>query len=124
MTKKARVRWNDGIMEKYRSFELFYDVTVTEGGWWYGKAWMTAKMFNASTTRWWQHGENTGQQEPDYDTENHWIPHQCGGCRWFAALDSDWGICCGEGTPNDGRIVFEHNGCVSHSYLTERAINV
>lgn len=40
---------------------------------------------------------------------------QCGGCKWFASLNSDWGICCNEKSPQDGRIMFEHSGCKEHS---------
>lgn len=46
-----------------------------------------------------------------------WVEHQCGGCRWFGALNSDWGICCGEKSPQYGQITFEHTGCAEHSSL-------
>jgi hypothetical protein len=44
---------------------------------------------------------------------------QCGGCRFFAALDGDYGICCNELSPNDGRVTFEHGGCIQHSFIQE-----
>lgn len=48
-----------------------------------------------------------------------YILNQCGGCRYFAALGSDYGICWNEKSPLDGMVAFEHGGCLEHSYLTE-----
>lgn len=39
---------------------------------------------------------------------------QCGGCKWFAALNGDWGICCNQESAMDGRVTFEHGGCDKH----------
>lgn len=41
--------------------------------------------------------------------------YQCGGCRFFAATGSDYGICWNEHSPMDGLVVFEHGGCLQHS---------
>jgi len=100
--------------ETYRTSILFDDTPISEGGWFYGRKWMTAKSLVKAEKRWVKRCYQTGKEQPDYD---NWIAHQCGGCRWFAALDSDWGICCNESSPNDGRVVFEHGGCINHSDL-------
>lgn len=44
---------------------------------------------------------------------------QCGGCAWFAATGSDYGICANPASPLDGSITFEHGGCYAHT--TDRA---
>ena len=92
---------------------------VAEGGWYNtdGKIanWMTAADLKAATRRAWQRSEDSAPKETVNDTT--WIPHQCGGCRYFAALNADWGFCLQEASPNDGRVVFEHGGCNEHSAL-------
>jgi len=98
----------------YRSFVLFDGTEVSEGGWYYGRKWMTAKYLNACVDRWVNHSFATGKEQPDY---NGWIAHQCGGCRWFAALDDDYGFCFNLKSLNEGRITFEHGGCKEHSDL-------
>lgn len=44
-------------------------------------------------------------------------PAQCGCCRYAiplqGALRSDWGVCSNPASPNDGRVVFEHDGCAA-----------
>lgn len=102
--------------EGYRSFVIFDATGVAEGGWYNGRKWMTAKYLRACVARWVQRSFDTGKEQPDYDIINSWTPHQCGGCRWFAALDADYGFCCNEVSPNEGRITFEHGGCKEHSY--------
>ena len=102
----------DFFNETYRTSILFDDTPITEGGWFYGRKWMTAKSLVEAENRWVKQCYQTGEEQPDYDD---WIAHQCGGCRWFAALDSDWGICCNKLSPNDGRVTFEHGGCIKHS---------
>lgn len=98
--------------ETYRTSILFDGTPISEGGWFCGRKWMTAKLLVKAENRWHKRCYQTGKEQTDYD---NWIAHQCGGCRWFAALDSDWGICCNESSPNDGRAVFEHGGCIEHS---------
>ncbi|KKM64605.1 hypothetical protein LCGC14_1499800 [marine sediment metagenome] len=109
--------------ETTRTFVLFDDTKVSEGGWYYGRAWMTAAFLAAAEKRWVANCYKTGQDQPEEDGSKaypDWIPHQCGGCRWFAALDLDYGVCCQESSPNDGRITFEHGGCHQHSILLDR----
>ncbi len=110
--KKHKIIYNKFGDETYRSSKLFDDTTVTEGGWYWGRKWMTAKFIIAAENRWVQHSYETGKEQPDY---KDWIAHQCGGCRYFAALDLDYGICCDEYSTNDGRVTFEHGGCIKHS---------
>lgn len=43
------------------------------------------------------------------------IEYQCGGCRFFAATGSDYGVCFNERSPLDGCVCFEHGGCLGHS---------
>jgi hypothetical protein len=107
----------DVVGETYKTSKLFNDTEISEGGWYCGRKWMTAKFLDEAETRWVKHSYSTGEDEPDFDRENAWIPHQCGGCRYFAALDSDYGICCNDASPNDGHITFEHGGCIKHSDL-------
>lgn len=55
------------------------------------------------------------------DEHGH-IEHQCGGCRYFAATGSDYGICWNEKSPMDGMVCQEHGGCLQHSVLTATTI--
>ena len=99
--------------------KIFDDTEVWRGGWYEGK-WMTAKYLKECVGRWVTRSYETGKQEPDCkEPYKDWIPHQCGGCYWFAALDSDYGFCCNLKSPNEGRITFEHGGCTEHSDLVQ-----
>jgi hypothetical protein len=42
---------------------------------------------------------------------------QCGGCKFFAAVGTDFGICWNEKSNLDGCITFEHGGCDQHSSI-------
>lgn len=100
----------------WKTFVIFDHTKVSQGGWSDGK-WMTAKYMRERVKNWVRQSYKTGEEQPNYD---EWIEHQCGGCRWFAALDSDYGLCFNIHSPNEGRITFEHGGCKSHSYLEEK----
>lgn len=110
----------DGFGGKCKAYQLFPRIKVFEGGWYKGRSWMTAKFFTAALARWVRNSYETGQAQPPVAG---WgpgeVPHQCGGCRWHAAFDSDYGFCCNEASPNDGRVVFEHGGCAEHSYYDD-----
>jgi hypothetical protein len=84
---------------------------------------MTAKYLNCCVDRWVKRSYETGIEQPDYDWENQWIPHQCEWCGWFAALDNDYGFCCNLKSPNEGRITFEHGGCKEHSDIELGVVN-
>lgn len=120
----------------YRSFVLFDGTVVSEGGWLIGRKWMTAEYMKKAETRWVNHSYTTraddylklkfsvevdieALREIDREYDLSAGCAQCGGCRWFAALDADYGVCCNEESPNDGRITFEHGGCIQHSFIQE-----
>ncbi|HYD40251.1 MAG TPA: hypothetical protein VEB43_05435 [Anaeromyxobacter sp.] len=43
--------------------------------------------------------------------EEHFHPEQCGGCRRYRRLDSDWGYCSSHESVYGGRPMFEHDTC-------------
>ena len=114
---RDKIKYNLDGDDRYRSFVIFDDTVVNEGGWYGGRKWMTAKYLKACVNRWVKRSYETGEQEPDCELGKwgKWIPHQCGGCRWFAALDLDYGFCCNLDSQNEGRVTFEHGGCKEHS---------
>jgi len=94
---------------------------------------MTAKDLQAAEKRWAMRSYDTRADKhmERYRTvvDDWWLEvekqysleiFQCGCCRFFAALDTDYGICCREHSPNDGMITFEHGGCKLHSRLIEK----
>lgn len=92
---------------------------ISQGGWYEtgGRLanWMTKADLDAFRKRCWQRSDETGvrhKRYPDY------IVAQCGGCKWFGALNADWGFCMNAASPLDGRVVFEHGGCAEHSELS------
>lgn len=120
----------------YRSFVLFDGTEVTQGGWLIGRKWMTAKLMKDAESRWVAHSYKTRADnimkikglppdvlerlvEIDREYDLSAGCGQCGGCRWFAALDADYGMCCNKEGLNDGRITFEHGGCIQHSFIQE-----
>ncbi len=110
---KHRIIYQNSVFGKVRISHLFSEeIEISEGGWYNARKWMTAQELVDAETRWVKGSYETGKEQPDY---KDWIAHQCGGCRTFAALDSDYGICCNKASPNDGKIVFEHGGCKEHS---------
>jgi len=124
---------SDRFDGKVRNFVLFGDTGVSEGGWLIGRKWMTAKIMKDAEVRWVKHSYQTRADNimkigyPDAEKlrkidEKYDLSAgcgQCGGCRWFAALDADYGICCNLESPNDGRVTFEHGGCIQHSYIQQ-----
>lgn len=86
---------------------------VSQGGW--SGRWMTTKELLAAQNRWVKHSYETALPKAETDGGGY----QCGGCRYFAALDSDYGICCNTQSVNDGRVTFEHGGCDKPSMLEE-----
>lgn len=113
-----------GIMGGYRQFPFFgghakrndgtiddYGVYLTEGGW-CGRRWMTTDEIHKAIIRWVRASYKAGTKEAVEDTDG---AYQCGGCRYFAAFDADYGLCCNAKSPQDGRVCFEHGGCYQHS---------
>lgn len=113
--KRYNIRWLDSIFGdgKYREGYLA-GMTVSEGGWYGDRPWLTKALALRAEHRWY---ERDRAQAPKDDED--WVPHQCGGCKFFGALNADWGICWNETSPLDGHVVFEHVGCAAHSYLKE-----
>lgn len=103
--------WGDG--EHYRELDIFDGVAISEGGWFYGKTWMTAADAAEARSRWYRARDAESPKD-----EHNYVEHQCGGCKFFGDLDGNWGLCWNARSPQDGRLVFEHNGCTEHSELT------
>lgn len=79
---------------------------VERGGWYIGR-WLTPSERKAAEHRW---ADRSYQHRADED-------YQCGGCRFFAALGMDYGICVNPASRLDGSITFEHGGCPQHSEI-------
>ena len=120
----------------YRTFVIFGGTEVSEGGWLIGRRWVTAKFMNRIVNQWVRESYETRADtylkrkfstEVDIKKLKEIDKHydlsagcaQCGGCRWFAALDADYGFCFNQSSPNEGRITFEHGGCIYHSFIQE-----
>ena len=139
--KKRRIIFEDNMMGgKWRSFILFSDTRVSEGGW-CGRKWLTAKELIAAENRWATYSYSTRAdailKEADLPKlVKEQLRHiddmydltagcaQCGGCSFFAAIDGDYGICCNPQSRNDGRVTFEHGGCIDHSFIQELLSNI
>lgn len=77
---------------------------VMRGGWYFGPALSDADR-DAAEERWVSRSYRYRSDEG----------RQCGGCAYFAALGSDFGICANAASPLDGAVTFEHGGCPMHS---------
>lgn len=99
----------DGL-GNYRESRLFSRITVSQGGW--TSQWVSTRELRAALRRW---IESEYKANPPEVSEQAG-PYQCGGCRFFLALDSDYGICANTDSPYDGRIVFEHIGCKANPF--------
>jgi len=96
--------------------KLFDDTEISRGGAYPNNLkWMTPKYVKGRVKEWVRRSYETGKEQPDYDHKNQWIPHQCEWCKWFGALDLDYGFCFNTNSPNEGHICFEHGGCKYHS---------
>ncbi|PQO41841.1 hypothetical protein C5Y96_00265 [Blastopirellula marina] len=45
------------------------------------------------------------------DERDHFHAEQCGGCRKFKRVDTDWGWCRNHESVYCGRLMFEHDTC-------------
>jgi hypothetical protein len=56
---------------------------------------------------------NRNMDDPNYKEE--WTHQQCFSCKYFVPLIGrfmdDYGACTNAGSPLDGRVMFEHDGC-------------
>lgn len=98
-----------------RLFEA-HAIWLSEGGW-CGRKWMTTKELVAALDRWVDHAYLAGGEKYAEEVANEGGRLQCGGCRYFAAFDSNYGLCCNVKSNMDGRVTFEHAGCPQHSNL-------
>ncbi len=112
----------------YRVFPLFgslahgdHAVWVSEGGW-VGRRWLTTPELRSSRERWVQASYEHDGKALEKAREQEGGIIQCGGCRFFAALDGDFGLCCNPRSWFDGRATFEHGGCKQHSSIEEGLI--
>ncbi len=92
-------------------------VWLSEGGW-LGRSWMTTRELEAAKERWIKASYRASGKafEERLAHEGGWI--QCGGCRFFAAFDGDFGLCGNPASSMDGHVTFEHGGCENHSNLS------
>lgn len=98
--------------------KIFDDTEILRGGSYPNNLkWMSRQYVKSRVKAWIRKSCETGREQPDFDDENQWIPHQCMRCYWFGALDMDYGFCFNIESPNEGHICFEHGGCKFHSDL-------
>lgn len=131
---KDKTRLHKYEFGSFRTFVLFDGTEVSEGGFLASRKWMTAKEMKTAESRWVKHSYATRADtylkqkfSVEVDIEELRDIHkdydlsagcgQCGGCRFFAAFDNDYGVCCNAESENDGRITFEHGGCIQHSFI-------
>lgn len=100
---------------KIRYKHLFDQMRVSNAN--YNGKWLSQKELHTAEARWTKRSYESGKAQPDYDHVDQWVPHQCEWCRYYAYFenDDDYGVCCNEASPNDGRVCFEHAGCAKHS---------
>lgn len=103
MNDEELADWADDV-----EFELA-QATCSLGGWSYEPP-PSADEIAAANKRW-----ALRSYRLDVVDASGWVEHQCGGCRFMAALGADYGICWNERSPMDGMIIFEHGGCLEHS---------
>lgn len=90
--------------------KIFSNIEVSQGGWAY--RWVTTRELRAALNRWVSQEYKASPPEVTVAAG----AYQCGGCRFFLALDSDYGICGNAASRYDGRIVFEHIGCEANPW--------
>ena len=121
--KKKKVWWVAyGDFGKYREAHIA-QMTVSEGGWYQGRSWLTKGGIEEAEDRWVKRCYETRADKTCPST----VPReygdgetlQCGGCKFSAMVGGDFGICWNEKSPLDGCIIFEHGGCKQHSFLIE-----
>lgn len=119
----------------YRTYVIFDGTEISEGGWPLGRKWMTAKFMNHIVDKWVAQSYSTrvdtlykkGLLPKDFIEplrQQGMLEYtagdgQCGGCRWYADIDGDYGFCFNQDSPNEGRITFEHGGCIQHHFIQQ-----
>ncbi len=56
------------------------------------------------------------------EEKDHFHCEQCGGCKKFKAIDSDWGYCQSHTSVYSGRLMFEHDTCSKWVALSELCV--
>ena len=112
---------------EWREFPMFGSleysenaVLVSMGGW--ARSWQTTKQLQDARERWTGESYNHDGKAFYNERENVGGVIQCGGCKWFAAFDADYGLCCNAESWFDGRVTFEHGGCASHSNIEDGTV--
>ena len=107
-------------MLNYEERELA-QLKVTSGGW-YGGAWLTKRLIRQIEKRWIERAysfradKSASSEAKERFSAYELDTFQCGGCKFFACWQ-DFGLCWNPDSPMDGRITFEHAGCLKHSSL-------
>ena len=101
-----------GRVEREGKEDLDFGVYLSEGGW-LGRRWMTTFEIAKAVKRWVARSYQVAPSESLTEGGSY----QCGGCRYFAAFDADYGLCCNPDSEQDGRVCFEHGGCIKHSNI-------
>ena len=83
---------------------------AVERGGWYDGPWIKEEDITSAERRWAKRSYTH-----QVLTEPNWSQWQCGACKYFAALGTDYGLCWNEKSPLDGCVTFEHGGCGEHS---------
>ncbi len=55
--------------------------------------------------------DRCGRSVNTADELRHWHMEQCGGCKKYQKLNSDWGWCKHDESVYCGRLMFEHDTC-------------
>lgn len=55
--------------------------------------------------------DRCGRAVNQHDERDHFHIEQCGGCRKYDQVDTDWGWCRNHASVYCGRLVFEHDTC-------------
>ena len=122
-----RIRRVKSELGNYREFPMFgglqygeHAVLLSEGGW--ARKWMTTKELRAARERW--IAESYSHEGPAFHEalREYGGVIQCGGCRFFAAFDADFGLCANPASWFDGRVTFEHGGCLKHSKVEDGTV--
>jgi hypothetical protein len=78
----------------------------------------TYKAWHETSERWvWM---SPYMQRDINNWKDEWTIHQCGGCRYYVILEghfmSDWGLCTHPESVQDGKAMFEHDGCEHYTF--------
>jgi hypothetical protein len=55
--------------------------------------------------------DRCGRAVNTHDERDHWHAEQCGACRKYQKINTDWGWCKHHDSVYCGRLMFEHDTC-------------